>query len=263
MKYCVDYFNHTKGLENADEYTIKYNKQNDALITFLQKNQNKTINLKIEERLDDIDYQTLKVIYNTFSNFKLRFELYNPDDIENIIECGIPFFFANRVNSWDLFLGLIDLGVTDIYIVEDMCFDLERVSEVAHRENVKLRTYANVAQSTWADSDGIKKFWIRPEDIQIYEQYIDVLEFFGNPQQCGVLLNIYKINKQWYGPLEEIIIGLNNPIDSRYIVPEFAEKRVSCQKQCLKGGKCKICNRVVELSKVLKEAQLTIVPKKK
>lgn len=263
MKYCVDYFNHIQGLNNADEYTIKYNKQNDALITFLQKNQNKTINLAIEEKLNDADYQTLKVIYNTFSNFKLRFEQYNTDEIEDIVECGIPFFFANRVNNWDLYLGLISLGVTDIYIVEDMCFDLERVSAIAKKEDIQLRTYANVAQSAWADSDGIKKFWIRPEDIEIYEKYIDVVEFFGNPQQCGVLLNIYKNNKRWFGPLEEIIIGLKHPIDSKYIVPEFAEKRVSCQKQCLKGGKCRICDRVVELSKVLEEAQLIIVPKKK
>ena len=53
------------------------------------------------------------------------------NSIEDIVECGIPFFFGNRVNNWDEFLGLLDLGVTDIYVIEDMCFDLERVAIAA------------------------------------------------------------------------------------------------------------------------------------
>lgn len=258
MKYCVDYFRHIEGLDQADEYTIKYSKKNDILITFLEENKDKTINLTIEEKLDDVDYKTLKAIYSTFSNFRLRFEFYDSSEIENIVECGVPFFFGNRVNNWDEFLGLIDLGVTDIYIVEDMCFDLERVAEIAQKENVKLRTYANVAQSTWKDTPGIKKFWIRPEDVSIYEQYIDVIEFFGTPQQAGILLKVYKDIKKWFGPLKEIIIGLEDGLDSRYIVSEFATRRVGCQKNCLKGGKCRICNRVIELSKVLEKNNLIV-----
>ena len=144
MKYCVDYFRHIEGLDQADEYTIKYSKKNDILITFLEENKDKIINLTIEEKLDDVDYKTLKAIYGTFSNFRLRFEFYDSNEIENIVECGIPFFFGNRVNNWDEFLGLVDLGVTDIYVVEDMCFDLERVAEIAQKENIKLRKYANV-----------------------------------------------------------------------------------------------------------------------
>lgn len=258
MKYCVDYFRHIEGLDQADEYTIKYSKKNDILITFLEENKDKIINLTIEEKLDGVDYKTLKAIYGTFSNFRLRFEFYDSNEIENIVECGIPFFFGNRVNNWDEFLGLVDLGVTDIYVVEDMCFDLERVAEIAQKENIKLRTYANVAQSTWKDTPGIKKFWIRPEDVSIYEQYIDVIEFFGTPQQAAVLLKVYKDIKKWFGPLKEIIIGLEDGLDSRYIVSEFATRRVSCQKNCLKGGKCRICNRVIELSKVLEKNNLIV-----
>lgn len=258
MKYCVDYYRHIDGLDKADEYTIKYSKKNDILITFLQENQNKMVNLTIEEKLEDTDYKTLRAIYNTFPNFKLRFEYYNQDTIEDIVECGIPFFFGNRVDNWDEFLGLIDLGVTDIYIIEDMCFDLERVSAIAKKEDVQLRTYANVAQSTWKDTPGIKKFWIRPEDVDLYGEYIDVLEFFGTPQQASILLKVYNENKQWFGPLKEIIIGLNDDIDSRYIASEFGDKRRACRKNCIKGGKCRICDRVVALSQVLEKNNLIV-----
>lgn len=258
MKYCVDYYKHIDGLDKADEYTIRYSKKNDVLITFLQENQNKIVNLTIEEALDAGDYKTLKAIYQTFPNFRLRFERYNPETIEDIVECGIPFFFGNRVNNWDEFLGLLDLGVTDIYVIEDMCFDLERVAIAAKLEGVQLRTYANIAQSTWKDTSGVFKFWIRPEDIDLYSNYIDTIEFFGTPQQQGILVKVYSEIKQWFGPLNEIIIGLNESIDSRYIVKEFGERRLHCQKNCRKGGKCRVCHRVLELSKLLEQNDLIV-----
>lgn len=259
MKYCVDYYRNLTDIDKADEYTIRYSKKDDILITFLEENKNKIINLTIEEKLSETNYKTLKAIYNTFSNFRLKFESYDSNEIENIVECGIPFFFGNRVNNWDEFLGLIELGVTDIYIVEDLCFDLERVAAAAHKENIKLRTYANVAQSTWHDTPEIKKFWIRPEDVKIYEEYIDVLEFFGQPYQIPTILRVYKDEQKWFGALKEIIFGLESEdLDSRFIIPEFGKRRISCQKNCLKGGKCRICDRILSLSKTLKEADLIV-----
>ena len=112
------------------------------------------------------------------------------------------------------------------------------------------------------DTIDIKKFWIRPEDVEVYGQYIDTIEFFGTPQQVGVLLKVYKEDKKWFGQLKEIIFGLKSDLDSRYIVPRFAEQRVSCKKECLKGGKCRICERVVDLSHSLKDANLIITQKK-
>ena len=76
-------------------------------------------------------------------------------------------------------------------------------------------------------------------------------------------MKVYKEDKKWFGQLKEIIFGLKTDLDSRYIVPHFAEHRTSCKKECLKGGKCKICERVVDLSHSLKEANLIITPKKK
>ena len=83
-------------------------------------------------------------------------------------------------------------------------------------------------------------------------------EFFGNSQQVSTLLKIYKEDKKWFGLLNEIIIGLRSDLDSRFIVPRFAEKRIKCGKECLKGGKCQMCERVVSLSKTLKDANLMI-----
>lgn len=258
MKYCIDYFRSFKGIDKVDELTIKYNKKNDALIDFLEKFKDKRVNLTIEEKLTYSELKLLKTISDGYPTLFLRFENYNNDIIDDIVECGIPFFFGNRVDNWDEFLGLIDLGVTDIYVIENLCFELDKVATIAHQEDVQLRTYPNVAQSSWKFSPDIKKFWIRPEDIEAYEPYIDVCEFFGSEQHMTTLLKIYKEDKKWFGDLKEIIIGLNQSLDSRFVVPRFAEKRIRCGKECLKGGKCQLCDRVVSLSKTLKDANLMI-----
>ena len=258
MKYCINYHRNFKNPEKADEFIINYTKKNDALIDFLEKFKDKRINLTIEERLTYLELKVLKTISDSYPNLVLRFESYDSEAIDDIVECGIPFFFGNRVNNWDEFLGLIALGVTDTHVVEDICFELDKVSTIAHNEGVQLRAYPNVAQSSWRDTPEIKKFWIRPEDISIYEQYIDVCEFFGGDQQISTLLKIYKEDKKWFGLLNEIIIGIKSDLDSRFIVPNFAEKRVRCKKECLRGGKCQMCERIVSLSKTLKEANLIV-----
>ena len=63
---------------------------------------------------------------------------------------------------------------------------------------------------------------------------------------------------QWFGDLNEIIINFNDNVDNRFIVREFAPRRIKCGKKCLKGGHCDFCDTVVKLSKTLKEAGIMI-----
>lgn len=258
MKYCINYHRNFKNADKADEFTITYNKKNDVLIDFLENFKDKRVNLTIDERLNYGELKLLKTISDTYSNLVLRFENYDSDAIEDIVDCGVPFFFGNRVNNWDEFLGLVELAVTDIYIVEELCFELDKVSAIAHNEDIKIRIYPNVAQSAWKDTPAVKKFWVRPEDISLYEEYVDVCEFFGAEQQTSVLLKIYKDDKKWFGALNEIIIGLKEEFDSRFIIPKFAERRIKCGKNCMKGGNCRMCERVLSLSKTLKAADLIV-----
>ncbi len=260
MQYCIDYYRNSRAKEKADEFIINYTKRNDALIDFLEEYKDKRINLTIEERLTDGELKLLKTICDNYPNLFLRFENYDYDYVENITESGVPFFYGNRVNNWGEFIGLVELAVTDIYIVEDLAFELDKVSQIAHEAGIRIRIYPNVAQSSWKDTPDIKKFWVRPEDIDFYSQYVDVCEFFGNAEQIPTLLKIYKEDKQWFGLLNEIIIGLKTPLDSRFTHFNFAEKRTRCGKSCQKGGKCKMCDLYVALSYTLEKAHL--LPKK-
>lgn len=262
MKYCIDYYKTSKIINEVDELTITYNKSDTTLLDFLDKYKEKRINIYIED-LDDFnesnELKKISAIKDTNNyNIYLKIPYYNKEFINKVKEKEIKFFLETKINSWDGFVCLINLGVSDIYVVEELCFELDKCADLAHQNNIQLRTFPNVAQSKWEELDDIKKFFIRPEDVKLYEDYIDVLEFFGTKDKIDAYYKIYKDGKQWFGQLNEIIIGFNNEIDNRYIIPRFPENRIKCGKKCLKGGSCHICDRIEELSYTLQKSELIV-----
>lgn len=170
----------------------------------------------------------------------------------------LRFFFDTRVSDWDTLLGLIDFRVTDVYVVEDLCFELDKVAEIAHSRGVKIRIYPNVAQSKWYDSNPLKKFFVRPEDIDMYKDYVDSVEFYNVDKKLETYYKIYALNKKWFGKLNEIILDFNSELDNKYVIPRFIDKRISCGKKCLKGARCRRCDNVETLSKTLEKSGLVV-----
>ena len=267
MKYCINYSNKSHIIDKVDEILIRYDK-NKILELFTQfipahLNQRVIVQLIEEDNIDTIVNNLKKIIsiYNENKDIKFDIQLpfYNQKFIEELKDTNLKYFFKAAANSWDKFTGLISQNVSDIYITDELAFELDKVAEIAHKNNIKVRIYPNVAQSRWDKLSDILKFFIRPEDIEIYEPYIDVCEFYGDKaQQIDTYYKIYQEDKKWFGDLQEIIIGLDSKIDSRYIIPRFAEKRIKCGKDCLKGGKCEMCKRILDLSEQLENAHLIV-----
>ena len=267
MKYCINYSNKSHIIDKVDEILIRYDK-NKILELFTQfipahLNQRVIVQLMEENNIDTIVNNLKKIIsiYNENKDIKFDIQLpfYNQKFMEELKDTNLKYFFKVAANSWDKFTGLISQNVSDIYITDELAFELDKVAEIAHKNNIKVRIYPNVAQSRWDKLSDILKFFIRPEDIEIYESYVDVCEFYGDKaQQIDTYYKIYQEDKKWFGDLQEIIIGLDSKIDSRYIIPRFAEKRIKCGKDCLKGGKCEMCKRILDLSEQLENAHLIV-----
>lgn len=267
MKYCINYSNKSHIIDKVDEILIRYDK-NKILELFTQfipahLNQRVIVQLIEENNIDTIVNNLKKIIsiYNENKDIKFDIQLpfYNQKFMEELKDTNLKYFFKAAANSWDKFTGLISQNVSDIYITDELAFELDKVAEIAHKNNIKVRIYPNVAQSRWDKLSDILKFFIRPEDIEMYEPYVDVCEFYGDKaQQIDTYYKIYQEDKKWFGDLQEIIIGLDSKIDSRYIIPRFAEKRIKCGKDCLKGGKCEMCKRILDLSEQLENAHLIV-----
>ena len=175
--------------------------------------------------------------------------------IDKIKQAGIPFYFQYPISDWDVLTGYVNLGVSDVFITGVLAFELDKVKEVLAEKGITIRCYANICQSIWDEGDTFKKFYIRPEDMDIYSQYIDVVEFYDAENQQNVLYDVYFHDKKWVGDLREIVKGLRVKVNNYYILgSDFAERRAKCGKKCLKGNRCSLCERIKELAETIENS---------
>lgn len=220
--------------------------------------------LDIKEEWRDFFGAIFKPIGEEFDNIVLRLPEINKSNAPAVQKSGLPYFSKQVAIEWELFYELAHLGVSDIYIGEQLGFELDKVAAAAAKYKVRTRIYPNVAQSARAETDPLKKFFMRPEDTDIYNRrYISTFEFYM-PEEIDlnwdVLYRAYAINKNWHGPLNEIILGLDHGINNTYLSPRWSETRMSCARKCLKGRHCEMCNTLYELSKSI--ANMEVMPKR-
>jgi hypothetical protein len=268
MKYAIEYTKKCKYLDDIDEYLVKYVEGKDEeLVKFINSIDKRVIITIEEEQLENFVLNKKLKYWAEAGCFGYTFRLPGLNTsvsaqkiklvAKTMWELNIPHFFNQYVNSIDLFHSMINTWqVSDIYITDELGFELANIAPIAKENNVKIRVFPNIAQAIVDVEPKIKQFFIRPEDVAIYEPYVDVLELFGEKEDYNFLYKVYALDKKWFGDLSELINGVE--IDSRRIVPEFGEKRSRCGKKCFKGGKCKMCDRVQELAETLEEHELFI-----
>lgn len=266
MKYSINFHRDFRYMEEIDEIIITYKDKNAEVLDFLKtvsENQRvildttKDDNIVIEKNLEI--FSAAKKIHK---NIAIKMALWQRGAAADLYEENIPFFFDTFVDSWDILISFIKMNVSDVYVANELGFELKNISKVCKDANVNIRVFPNVAQtSSKIDNlDMLKAFFIRPEDIYAYEPYVDICEFFGPLDRQSVLYEIYKSEK-WLGDLRELIIGLNFSIGSRTILPCFGEERVNCGKKCY-YGQCIICDKIKTISNQLKEAGVELVTRK-
>jgi len=257
MKVCFNYnqfTEHSSYISQVDEWNIVFNEKDTTLLEFLDNHLDKRINLIITDiKLLNFCEEISKKYSNVYINFK-------DIELKELKDVDIKFkFFTNiLVNNIDTMQQLIDLKVTDIYIVEELGFELEKISSYLHKQNIQIRVFPNVAQSQWKNLPALKKFFIRPEDLEFYKQYIDTIEFFEADEKIDIYYDIYINKKKWFGRLDEIIIDFNSSLDNKYVIPKFAELRAGCRKKCMRGENCRRCDQIENLASSLEKSKLIV-----
>lgn len=187
---------------------------------------------------------------------------YDAEPVYNEVkEHDVPFYFSYPIESLDSLIAYTKLGVSDVFISGQLAFDLDTVkywTKDRPEKPIQIRCYPNICQNGigFPIDGGIKDFFIRPEDIDLYDEYIDVIEFYDSVDTQNVLYDIYFHTKEWNGNLQEIIKGLQRNVNSYYILGnEFATRRMNCDKKCLKGKRCNLCNYMIDLAESLEKSE--------
>ena len=271
MKYCISLYRNHPLQDIVDEMIVKYNAKDKTMFEFIEQHINQTIIFLISDIQSFLDtgetakFIAFKETHPELTNWKFKISYPEIDSVEgqklqqDFEQAGIPYFSGYFIHDWVHLHRYLNSAVTDLYITEALGFELEDVARQVHEKGKQIRVFPNVAQSADMKTiNGVKTFFIRPEDVAIYEPYIDVLEIWGEETKQPIYYDIYAKDKRWYGQLKEIIYGLHSEIDSRRILPIFAERRINCGMRCLKNNKCKICENIEVLAAELTNEELMI-----
>ena len=260
MKSCIEWRKSFKYLPQIDEFNIEYKRKDVKLLKFLDKYA-KTQRVNIYVNNPEVEEQDIDLLIEIYKTKKYniavvcQFGLNDSYQFYKLRMSNVPFYFCNPVETYDVLLGYLAIGVSDVFVTNDLAFDLEEVSQKTKPLGVQIRCYANICQSSWNEGYGFKSFYIRPEDVDKYSEYVDVIEFYKSEDRQNVLYDIYFHDKKWSGQLREIIQGLKLDVDNHYIIDDqFANRRMKCKKKCIKGGRCRLCDRLLELAKTLEDS---------
>ena len=258
MNYCCNFQKHRALESKVEEITIKYNKDNTHIVNFLNEHPNQKINVYVDSENESLFIRNKEIEKAQEYCFTIKVDENCSQLFFDTLKAAPVYFFSTLyARDWEDIHYLISLGVSEIYITEALGFDLERVSKYLHQRGIKIRVFPNVAQVKRENIiPNIKAFFIRPEDLSIYAKYIDVVEMWGD--KAEVFYDIYYTDKEWFGDLSEIISGLEPGLDSRFILPHFGERRIKCNRKCLSGEPCSICEAIIQCSQTLQKAGLLI-----
>lgn len=246
MKYSLhERYCSSEYLKKADEIIIEYRNRH-AIPDFAKKYPDAQLVLEV---MPDTSWN-FDEIKEYFILAKEKLILCLPDlrdpAIEDLKASGIPFFWGYTITTfWEL-KAAIACGVSQVRIGAPIFFQTKLLKNF----EVQKRITANIAHEGYLPFvDGVSGSWIRPEDVDKYEDIFNIIEFSdieGKKEEA--LYRIYAEQKQWPGQVNMIISNINTEAYNRMIPEDFTTHRLNCGQRCAAGGSCKLCYRYLKLA---------------
>lgn len=251
MKYCLKYTNICTKLNKADEISIKYI-EDKGLVDFMKKFKAQRIILRIDPaNFSHNEVKKLIAIHKQYPqyNFAVALPYFNTTLMSLFLLENIPFFVGKPCSNWEEFHYLLKQGVSDIDISGPLAFEMSKVKQVLDSldRKVIIRATPNRVEKIMAQTNSLIGFFIRPEDVEVYEGFIDVLEFEGLEHQ-DIFFSIYAEQKTFIGNLNQCIYNFDEKVDNKGLISLFGERRRDCGRQCLNGGHCQRCFTMANIS---------------
>ena len=247
--------------EKAGEFQIIYDADSklDKLIYFAEHWKEKTIN----------------VLFSKEYNYTKCADLIANSGCNNIIAVffGIPteeeaaYLHKSNVRFYSLFAApdlyfldkLIALGVDSVFIADSLWHQLPIVKNKLG--DIKLRMHGDKPGTNWFYPENELEYYTlfipRPEDYELLENYVDVIQFNTNkPNELSVLFKIWFETHKWDGYIQDIMFEQRNGADfpNSLIQKEFTRRKIECGARCLTGESvCRACKHAVELAWLLQE----------
>lgn len=254
MKVSLNYQHQDDFMQNADEIIVPYGKM-DKLLEIVEKFNNKDIVMDLPEGVA-LDWRYVDMCAKQLKGgeFYIRMHVLNTfTNIARAKEFNLKFFYAYPVKTYYEAYSLKKLGVSYIYVDAPLFFQMDEVKKIG----IPLRLIPNrcYIMGTIPRADGLHGCWVRPEKLEIYESYADVVEFFTlGARHEMALYKIYINDKQFIGDMNTLFSGLNLHMDNSLVYEGLDEIRLNCGQNCeTTKPKCMMCHQVLKFEKIGRE----------
>lgn len=264
MKIAAPYTNDRRWKDIPDEYNIKYTDTSNTkkILEFckIAKENNKRVNIEFVN--EPFNIEGLKEATEKYQNIFVRVMYKDMPNFQILNENNIPFFFGFPCYSASLLDSLISMGTTDIYVYDELCYNLPKIKN----KNINLRLVINkIASLNPAATTDIKAPFFAPNDIKELSKYIDTIEFdcFNEDNiydwhLFNVLYKIWIKESTWFGGLEEINKDLQLHIPCDGLIPNCFTHKMNCGRRCSYNSNCDHCDKVLSLALTMEEKGLYI-----
>lgn len=258
MKLAIPYTTKQQFQDIADEYNIRVRNHNDSYlnaITFLGK-MDKRINIEFE----DFDIEKICNLFKMNNNIVVRIMPQQINDINILKENNIPFLLdvSIPIYSYAMLDWAVKLSPTDIYITDDLCYDLANVKNICAENNISLRFIGNRAQTALPFLSSFHKIaCFKPQQFEELNLYFSTIEFdcfqSDNTYDYGQLEILYKYwfkLHKWDKELMFINKDINFNFQCKYFFNDTSYN-FNCRYRCYSFN-TKACNRCELLQSRLK-----------
>lgn len=237
----------------------------DKLIEFVRTFPDKQIEVTCR---NGVDVKSASALSKVADNVRFCIGAVDLRKCPQLRERGCRFFFDRSVSadSWSELSWLVeDMGVSDVYVCDDLMYELDRVHHYCLSHGTLVRLVANrVAASHVVDPKSDIAPLVLPQDMGTIGRWVDVIEFdCGEPfdfKRLKVLYHVYVTNRFWYGQLGEInpdADGLDIPCPC--VSGRLCEKRSTCGLRCARGRACNTCSSLMASARGLRDIHGRII----
>ena len=273
MNYCYSYIRKSKHLTDVDELSVRFDDFEDLvpLRELLKKHcEKQRVNIIITKPEMLLQNDLFNTLFNLSELYNIAVQVYDitrvsttgwhiPDEVIALVKDykdKMTIYYGVIAETASTMHYLMNCGAKEIYLGGDNGFNLIKLANYLHNEDIKVRVIANYVFEE-KGIDPVIQFFVRPEDEVAV---IDTLELIGD--RADLIDGIYEAYKdhEWYGPLKEIIFNLKTNIDNKHFYAYGWSLRYTCRRSCLFGG-CQICHQLLSLGDTFKEKNIFITPK--
>lgn len=184
--------------------------------------------------------------------------------VDKLQEEGIRFFFDSNITagSYCKLDEILEMGVTDVYISDDLTYNLKEVQDYCHKRNVQLRLVVNrIPMTTINKGSDLRSPIYRPQDMSTLKRYYDVFEIdCGKPYNWHIFnveFKSYFVNEYWHGNLAELNrdITLFGGFPNDHFHNAYTLGKLNCQRVCSQRitNHCNKCEQYYDIAKTFIE----------